>query len=108
QGATQMSVADFADPDFFLHRLAGTVLPRIQAGVGHPLANAEVWSQQNQFPEQLQGAGLSDPRKTQQQIKPLLELRVRGDQLQSLAGNTLDGSLVIGQAALQLPPNDLW
>ena len=64
QGAAQMPISDLADTNFLFHRFSGSVLPRIQAGVRHPLTNIAVRSEQYQFAEQLQCAGFSDPRKT--------------------------------------------
>ena len=66
QSTTQVPVAHFADPDFFLDRFAGAVLPRIQASVGHPLAYIEVRRKQDEFAEQLQSTGLSNTGEAQQ------------------------------------------
>ena len=86
QRTAEMAVTHFADADFILHGLARAVLPRIQAGVSHPLTNGAVRHKEDQFPEQLQRALISAMPGKLSRRSTLLQLSIGSDQLKSLAG----------------------
>jgi hypothetical protein len=85
-----------------MHGGARGVLPRIETGIGHPLASIEIRRQRAQFPQELHGAGFTDAGNAVEEFKAFGELRILGDQLAGLLGQALDGPFLRPQTARQV------
>src|SRR5271157_1501629 len=105
ESMTQVLITCLANTRLLMHGGPRGVLARVESGVGYPLASLQIGCQHAQLPQELHGAGFTDPRHAVEQFKALRQLGILRDQLARLAGQPLDGPFLGPQAARQITPH---
>jgi hypothetical protein len=106
EGLAQVLVAGLGDAGLFMHRSAGRILARIESGVGDSLTHVHARGQQVQLRQGMHDAGGAEAGNREQQRMTASQLRIVQDEDLGGEGEAVDGTLLGGDAALDVAPDD--
>ncbi len=107
EGDAQVAVAGFGQAWFFVDAGAGLVLPGIESGHGDPLLGLHVLGHDQQFTEELDGAGGGDAGDADQEVEDLLQVLIGGDEGEDLLAQVFDVGLQLGDGLVQISDQEV-
>ena len=107
KGQAQVAVAGLGEARFFVDAGAGLVFTGIKAGHGDPLFGLPVVRKDQQFAEELDGAGVGDAGDADEQVAGVLELLVGGDEVAGPLTQGFDLGIELGDALLQISDQEV-
>ncbi len=90
EGDAQVAVAGLGQAWFFVHAGAGVVDLRIETSQSDPLLGLHVRGQDQEFAEELDGAGGGDAGDAGEEVEGLLKVRIGGNQVQDPLAEVFD------------------
>jgi len=101
EGDAQVAVAGLGQAWFFVHAGAGVVDLRIETSQSDPLLGLHVRGQDQEFAEELDGAGGGDAGDAGEEVEGLLKVRIGGNQVQDPLAEVLNLGVEVFDVVLE-------